>query len=55
MKKLVKIAMLGVAVTMSTQVMAAGDINAGKKKAAVCATCHGTDGNSPSDAFPKLN
>ena len=54
MKKLVKIAMLGVAVTMSTQVMAAGDINAGKKKAAVCASCHGADGNSPSDAFPKL-
>jgi cytochrome c553 len=54
MKKLLKMVMLGVAVTMSAQAMAAGDINAGKQKAAVCAACHGTDGNSLSDAFPKL-
>jgi cytochrome c553 len=35
-------------------VMAAGDVSAGKAKAAVCAACHGADGNSPSDMFPKL-
>jgi cytochrome c553 len=34
--------------------LAAGDAAAGKSKAAVCAACHGADGNSPSDAYPKL-
>jgi len=33
---------------------AAGDIVAGKEKSAVCAACHGADGNSPSSAFPIL-
>ena len=33
----------------------AGDIEAGKKKAAeVCAACHGPDGNSPVPDFPRL-
>ncbi|MEO5862860.1 MAG: cytochrome c [Burkholderiales bacterium] len=33
----------------------AGDLEAGKKKAAeVCAACHGPDGNSPAPDFPKL-
>nr|VFK43260.1 MAG: Cytochrome c553 [Candidatus Kentron sp. TC]VFK43654.1 MAG: Cytochrome c553 [Candidatus Kentron sp. TC]VFK57803.1 MAG: Cytochrome c553 [Candidatus Kentron sp. TC] len=31
-----------------------GDIEAGKAKSAVCAGCHGADGNSPSSQFPKL-
>jgi cytochrome c553 len=31
---------------------AAGDIDAGKAKAAPCAACHGADGNSPTGAFP---
>lgn len=34
--------------------VAAGDANAGKSKAAACTACHGADGNSPSDAYPKL-
>lgn len=34
--------------------MAAGDVSAGKAKAVACAACHGADGNSPSDMFPKL-
>lgn len=54
MKKLLMAAVLGMAMGTSTIVMAAGDVSAGKKKAAVCAACHGTDGNSLSDAFPKL-
>lgn len=33
---------------------AAGDAVAGKAKTAVCAGCHGTDGNSAIAAFPKL-
>jgi cytochrome c553 len=39
---------------MSTSLMAAGNIAAGKSKAVMCAACHGADGNSPSDMFPKL-
>lgn len=31
-----------------------GDIAAGKAKSAVCAACHGVDGNSPTAMFPKL-
>lgn len=33
---------------------AAGDPEAGKGKVAVCAACHGPDGNSPAPNFPKL-
>lgn len=54
MKKLLMAAVLGMAMGSSTIVMAAGDAAAGKKKAAVCAACHGSDGNSLSDGFPKL-
>lgn len=47
---LAAIAALAVA-TLAT----AGDIEAGKKKAAeVCSACHGADGNSPVPDFPKL-
>ena len=35
-------------------VQAAGDIDAGKEKSAVCAACHGADGNSTNPAFPIL-
>jgi cytochrome c553 len=45
----------GIAVfAMSGTVHAAGDAAAGQSKSAVCAGCHGPDGNSPSPAFPKL-
>lgn len=54
MKKII-IATVIYLVSVSTMpVMAAGDASAGKGKAAVCAACHGTDGNSPSNMFPKL-
>lgn len=33
---------------------AAGDASAGQAKAAVCAACHGADGNSPAPTFPKI-
>ena len=32
----------------------AGDIEAGKAKSAVCAACHGADGNSTNPAWPSL-
>ena len=32
----------------------AGNPAAGKEKSRACAACHGSDGNSATDAFPKL-
>lgn len=32
----------------------AGDAAKGKEKSAACAACHGADGNSQSDAFPRI-
>ena len=37
-----------------TTAQAAGDAEAGKSKSAMCAACHGPDGNSPAPTFPKL-
>ncbi len=54
MKKMLLTAVLGMTLAMSASVIAAGNAAAGKTKAAVCAACHGADGNSPSDMFPKL-
>ena len=34
--------------------VSAGDIEAGKAKSAVCAACHGVDGNSTNAAWPSL-
>ena len=42
------------AAAFSLPAMAAGDAAAGEKKAAVCAACHGQDGNSPGGDFPSL-
>ena len=33
---------------------AAGDVAAGKEKAAQCQQCHGLDGNGPTPQFPKI-
>jgi cytochrome c553 len=35
-------------------VLAAGEVAAGQTKSAVCAACHGADGNSPNPIWPKL-
>lgn len=43
-----------VAALVSAPALAEGDATAGKAKAAVCAACHGADGNSAAGAFPKL-
>lgn len=42
----------GIAGTASA--MSSGDINAGKEKSAMCASCHGADGNSTDPQFPRL-
>jgi cytochrome c553 len=54
MKKFLISSVLLLSLGLSASAMAAGDVKAGKSKSAVCAACHGADGNSPSDAFPKL-
>ena len=38
----------------SLPAFAAGDAAAGQAKSAVCAACHGADGNSVADAIPNL-
>nr|VFK16173.1 MAG: Cytochrome c553 [Candidatus Kentron sp. LFY] len=60
MKNLLLTSLLGLSI--ATFVSAAestavsdGDVEAGKTKSAVCAGCHGTDGNSPNPAFPRLS
>ncbi len=39
---------------VSNVVHALGDAEAGKAKSAACGGCHGLDGNSPMDTYPKL-
>ena len=41
-------------VLISTQALAQGDASAGQAKSAVCAACHGVDGNSAVPNWPKL-
>ncbi|MDP1757357.1 MAG: c-type cytochrome, partial [Pseudohongiella sp.] len=54
MKRLVfSLASILIAVTSLTA-QAAGDAAAGERKAAVCAACHGADGNSAIGSNPKL-
>lgn len=56
MNKLFKgvILSLGVAAALSPAANAAGDASAGQAKSAVCAACHGADGNAPNPIWPKL-
>jgi len=53
-KKLLTLSISLVLSTTAVIVHAQGDVNAGKKQAAVCAGCHGADGNSTVASFPKL-
>lgn len=43
-----------IAVSTSLVAAAAGNPEAGREKAAACTTCHGPDGNSPADVWPRL-
>jgi cytochrome c553 len=38
----------------SNMAFAQGDVEAGKEKSATCVACHGADGNSASDLYPKI-
>ena len=54
MKKLISLVMLMAFVGATGNVGAAGNAAAGKNKSAMCAGCHGADGNSAAPNFPKL-
>lgn len=55
MKTLFKHAIIAVGLIAAAQgSLAAGDAAAGEAKSAVCAACHGADGNSVAPTFPKL-
>jgi cytochrome c553 len=45
---------LSVLASISSPAMAEGNAEAGKTKAIVCSACHGMDGNSMIDMYPKL-
>ncbi len=45
---------LVVSFLLTSPLLAAGDIAAGKQKSAACAACHGVDGNSANPEWPKL-
>jgi cytochrome c553 len=45
---------LSVVAAMSSSAMAEGNAEVGKTKAIVCSACHGVDGNSMIDMYPKL-
>lgn len=54
MKKLIISSVICLISAITGPIMAAGNALAGKGKSAVCAACHGSDGNSASYMFPKL-
>jgi len=54
MKKLISLAVLVAFAGAAGSVAAAGNAAAGKNKSAMCAGCHGADGNSAAPNFPKL-
>jgi len=54
MKQFLQFAFVGLALLATVPVLAAGDAAAGQTKAAVCAACHGVDGNSLVPMWPKL-
>lgn len=54
MNKTITLLTLSFAVAAGAPVLAGGNVEAGKAKSAVCAGCHGADGNSQTPMFPKL-
>jgi cytochrome c553 len=53
-RRLLLAAFAGASLILSATAGAAGDAAAGKAKSAVCAACHGADGNSPNAVWPNL-
>jgi len=53
MKQLLQFA-VGLSLLVSLPALAVGNADAGQEKAAVCAACHGMDGNSVVPNWPKI-
>ncbi|RKZ91751.1 MAG: cytochrome c [Gammaproteobacteria bacterium] len=47
-------ALLGLTAIFSSNIAFAGDADAGKAKAAICASCHGANGVATMPAYPNL-
>lgn len=45
---------IGLSLLVCLPVQAAGDVDAGQNKSAICAACHGADGNSMIPMWPKI-
>src|SRR3569623_1578536 len=54
MNRIFSLVALAATLTISGTALAGGDIEAGKKKTAVCAACHGVDGNATDPQYPRL-
>lgn len=54
MSKILRIAAMAIVPFLTLPAHAAGDAAAGAAKAAICAGCHGIDGNSVIPMYPKL-
>lgn len=54
MRKLLAVATMAAALGISTAAYAEGSVEAGAEKSAVCAACHGPDGNSAVPEWPSL-
>lgn len=54
MKNILMAMFLGLTISAPAWAIGPGDASAGKEKSQTCAACHGADGNSPSDMYPKL-
>lgn len=50
----IKSTLVATAMIFSPLVMAAGDIEAGKAKSAMCVSCHGDKGLNPIPGYPKI-
>ena len=53
-KPVVVLLVAGASLTAGVSAAQVGDVEAGKAASATCVACHGADGNSISDQFPKL-
>lgn len=54
MKNIITAMLLGLTISAPAWAIGPGDPSAGKEKSQTCAACHGADGNSSSDMYPKL-
>ncbi len=54
MNKTIILLALSLSLAAGAPALAGGNAEAGKAKSAVCAACHGADGNSAVPGFPKL-